>query len=184
MWFYKVVSLLLIGFFAVSCSDDTEEKTTRVNQGPYEGPALESKDLHVVKTDSAKLAMILDAKTQIILTNDDQEYPEGILVTFYEGKEVITSTIKSNYAYYDNLKDKWKLSGDVKVVNNEKRQNMDTQLMFWSPTAKDSTNIFVPDSMPVTIREPDQELRGMGLKATDDFLYYHIDHVTGQKWIE
>ena len=184
MSFYKVASLLLAISLVTSCTKKVEEKTTKVRQEPYNGPSLESKDLHVVKTDSARITMTLDAKTQLILNNDDQEYPEGILVKFFDGKDVITSTILSNYAFYDNTKDKWELKGDVKVVNNEKGQKMDTDLMYWSPSLKDSNNIFVPDTVPVHIIEPDQALDGMGLRATDDFSYYRINHVTGIKYLE
>ena len=182
MSLYKIVSLILFSLLVTSCSEqkkaDSQDKVVRK---PYSGPSLESEDLQVVYTDSAKLSMTMDTKLQIILHNEDQEYPHGLFVTFFDENEKINSTIKANYGYYFKDVDKWKLKGKVVVNNPEKGQKLETEEMYWMPASHD---ILVEKKDSVTITEPDQILSGTGLTAKDDFSHYKITNPIGFRWVE
>lgn len=174
MYCFKAVSILSICLVFCSCFDSKTTKHKR--SAPYEGPQVVSSDLDVVFSDSAMVSMKMKAKTQIILQNDDQEFPDGIFVEFYNDKEVVYSVLKSNYAYFNQQKELWKIQGDVYVENLEKHQKLETQEMYWKPSTGDIT-VEKKDSVKIT--EPDQILFGKGLTAKDDFSYYKITDPSG-----
>lgn len=178
MLYFRLASLLVVVFIVSACFENKGLKHKRAMA--YDGPQVVSTDLDVVFSDSAKTSMKMKAKTQIILQNDDQEFPDGIFVEFYNEKEEVYSILKSKYAYFNQQKDEWNIKGDVFVENTEKGQKLETQEMFWTPKSGD---IRVEDKDKVTITEPDQILYGQGLTAKDDFSYYKIKKVTGSRFL-
>lgn len=182
MSFYKIASFIFFGILTISCTEkEAGDGKETIKHEIYKGPSLESKDLNVVYTDSGLVSMTMITKEQIILHNEDQEYPKGLYVTFYDKNQEVSSTIKANYGYYYDQKDQWKLKGDVVVFNPLKGQKMETQRMFWTPKTQD---ILVETTDSVTITEPEQVLFGMGLKAKDDFSQYKITNPKGFRWVE
>ena len=179
MYHFKVVSIFSLILLLFSCFSVKTKKHKRAE--PYTGPQVVSTNLDVVFTDSAKVSMKMKAKTQIILQNEDQEFPEGIFVEFYNDKEEKYSILKSNYAYFNQQKELWKIQGDVYVENLEKGQKLETQEMYWKPSSGDIT---VEDKDSVKITEPDQILWGKGLTAKDDFSYYKIKKPSGFRFID
>ena len=123
----------------------------------------------------------MDTKLQVIQHNDDQEYPEGLFVTFFDDDEKISSTIKANYGYYFEKEDKWRLMGKVVVQNPKEGQKLETEEMYWMPTTHD---ILVEKKDSVTITKPDQILYGKGLTAKDDFSQYKISNPSGSQWVD
>jgi LPS export ABC transporter protein LptC len=176
---YKLASIGLFTILLLSC---TEVKKAVVKKSdPYTGPQVISHDLDVVFTDSARLNMKMKAKKQIILQNEDQEFTEGFALEFYnKNSGLMYSTLNSNYAYFDQVKNRWLIRGTVVVKNTEKGQMLETEELYWEPEKGD---ILVEDQHKVTITEPDQVLYGMGLKAKDDFSYYKIKQPTGMKFL-
>jgi LPS export ABC transporter protein LptC len=178
MLHYKLASITLISVLFLSCYEI--KKGVSKKYEPYTGPQVIAHDLDVVFTDSARLNMKMKAKKQIIFQNEDQEFNDGFALEFYNEKEEIYSTLNSNYAYFDQAKNKWFIKGNVVVKNTEKGQMLETEELYWEPEKGD---ILVEDQHKVTITEPDQILYGMGLKAKDDFSYYKIKRVTGSKFL-
>ena len=185
---YKLGSVICFLSFSACFSDEGN----KIDAFKYEGPNLTSFDLNVDYTDSARLTMNLIAKEQLIFENDNQEFPKGIFVTFYDEAEKISSTIKSNYAYYIVSEDKWKLTGDVLVDNKKKNEKLETQELYWQPEGYDTlvnneeliVNITVDEKDSVKVTTPDQELKGNGLIAKDDFSYYKIKKVRGITYLK
>ena len=185
---YKLGSIICF----ISLSGCFSDERTGIETYKYEGPNLISYDLDVDYSDSARLTMNLVAKEQLIFQNDNQEFPQGIFVTFYNETQKISSTIKSNYAYYTESQDKWKLTGNVIVDNKIKKEKLETEELYWQPKGYDTTvngekikvNITVNERDSVTVTTPEQELTGDGLIARDDFSYYKIKKVRGITYLK
>lgn len=178
MFPYKLASISLIALVFFSCYEVKKKDTKKFE--PYTGPQVISNDLDVVFTDSARINMKMKAKKQIILQNEDQEFTDGFALEFYNKEEQMYSTLNSNYAYFDQIKNRWLIRGNVVIKNTEKGQMLETEELYWEPEKGD---ILVEDQHKVTITEPDQVLYGMGLKAKDDFSYYKIKKPTGMKFL-
>jgi len=185
---YKLGSIICFLSLSACFSDEGN----KIEAYKYEGPNLISYDLDVDYSDSARLTMNLLAKEQLIFQNDNQEFPKGIFVTFYNEEQKISSTIKSNYAYYTISKDKWKLTGNVVVDNQIKKEKLETEELYWEPKGYDTivndkklnVNITVNEKDSVTVTTPEQELTGDGLIAKDDFSYYKIKKVRGITYLK
>ena len=173
---FKLGSFCVLLLFICAC--EVKKQDIHELQEDYNGPKIFSKNVHTVFSDSAKKAMVMDAKEQVFLQNDDQEYPKGIFVTFYDDDEKVRSTIAADYAYFIKITNVWRLKGNVDVKNVEKEQRLETQEMIWKPRSGD---IIVEDKDSVKITEPTQVLWGDGLVAKDDFSYYKIKNPRGFK---
>jgi LPS export ABC transporter protein LptC len=170
----KILCLLSLVFLLAGCFE--EKKPTVYKRGaPYSGPQLIAENIEVFMSDSARPSMKMKAKKQIILQNEDQDFPLDFYVEFYNEKGVVYSKLKSNKAFLNKAKNEWKLTGDVYVDNFEKGQKLETEEMFWN---LDTGDILVETKHKVKITEPGQVLNGQGLKAKDDFSYYKITKPT------
>lgn len=164
--------LLLTGLLSlVSC----KEKADAIPEfNIYEGPKATAENVHVIFSDSGFVRCIMDADRQQQLYNDDEIFPDGIDLVFYEGQDIKQSTIKSDSAYYNKEEDQWTLVGDVVVVNLNKNERLNTELLYWKEKEE---RVWTTDRVAITT--PDQVLTGTGLDAKDDFSYYEIRNITG-----
>jgi LPS export ABC transporter protein LptC len=140
----------------------------------YDGPKATAENVHVIFSDSGFVRCIMDADTQQQLYNEDEVFPDGIDLVFFEGQDIKKSTIRSDSAYYNKIEDQWTLVGDVVVLNLAKNEKLNTELLYWS---EDEERVWT--TAAVKISTPDQILNGVGLDAKDDFSYYEIRNITG-----
>jgi LPS export ABC transporter protein LptC len=117
----------------------------------------------------------LKAKKQVALQNGNREFPEGVLVEFYNDKKV-TSTLTSNFARYYKETNKYMVSGNVIIKNLEEGKTMNTEELFWLPLEE---RIYVEKDKQVIITTQTDVLYGKGLEAKEDFSSYKILHPTG-----
>jgi LPS export ABC transporter protein LptC len=137
---------------------------------PYSGPVMEIENSETIYSDSAETKVILRAAKQIELQNGNREFPNGVLVEFYENG-VIKSTLTSNFArFYKNL-NKYMVSGDVVIRDMEEGKRMNTEELFWLPMEE---RIYIVKDKQVIITTKDGVLHGKGLEAKQDFSKYKI----------
>jgi LPS export ABC transporter protein LptC len=96
-------------------------------------PTLTARGFRTVSTDSGRIQLVI---TSSLLEKYDKtdppyaEFPTGIRVDFYNGKEKPVGTVTSKYAKCtsNNL---WELRDSVVVVN-ENNERLETELLFWN----------------------------------------------------
>ncbi len=161
--------------FLLSCS--TKEVSKPI---VYEGPLTEAEDVDMLYTEKDQIKVNMKAKKINDLQNGDREFPEGIYLEFFDEFGKLTSTLRANQAYYFKQEDKWRGRGKVEVKNIEKKQQLNTEELFWKPNAKKiSTDKFV------TIRlENDEILYGTGLDAAQDLSTYTITKPEGEIFVK
>ncbi len=142
----------------------------------YEGPLTEAEDVDMLYTEKDQIKVNMKAKKINELQNGDREFPEGIYLEFFDEFGKLTSTLRANQAYYFKQENKWRGRGKVEVKNIEKKQQLNTEELFWKPEAK---KIFTDKF--VTIRlENDEILYGTGLDAAQDLSTYTITKPEGE----
>lgn len=161
--FLLVIPLLL----AFGCIKNTK---TMEDMKPYDGPLMIVDSLETIYTDEADIKMILRAKKQLALQNSDREFPEGVLVDFYESGKV-SSTLTSNYGRYYKETNKYMVSGNVIIDNIKEGKKLNTEELFWFPSEE---RIVVEKDKQVIITTKTDVLKGEGLEATQDFSSYKI----------
>lgn len=125
------------------------------------------------------MKVLLKAKKINEFQNGDSEFPEGIFIEFYDEFGKITSTLRANSAHYFKAEDKWRGQGDVVVINIEKKQQLNTEELFWKPATK---KIFTDKF--VTIKLEKEILYGTGLYADQDLTNYTLKNITGEFEVE
>jgi LPS export ABC transporter protein LptC len=143
----------------------------------YDGPLRQAQDVDMLYSENDRVKVRLKAKKILEFKNNDREFPEGIYLEFYDTKGILTSTLKANHAFYFKELDQWRGRGDVEVVNIEKKQQLNTEELFWRPgTRKISTEKFV------TIKLENEIIYGTGLDAVQDLSSYTIRKPAGSEF--
>jgi LPS export ABC transporter protein LptC len=164
------ILILSIGFFFSSC---TPEETAKLVV--YEGPLREADNITMYYTEKNRMKVLMKAKKINEFQNGDSEFPEGIFIEFYDDYGRITSTLRANSAFYNKAENKWRGLGDVEVINIEKKQQLNTEELFWTPANK---KIFTDKF--VTIKLENEILYGTGFDADQDLTNYTMKNIEGE----
>jgi len=171
--FSLTILLLVLGTtFFYSCEDVKKEQE---EMQLYEGPLRQIDSVKMYYSESTIKKVILNAVALLEYSNGDREFPKGIYIEFFEPDGGLSSTLKSNEAYFDKEKNLWKATGDVVVKSIVQNQQLNSEELFWKPdTEKIYTEKFV------TIRMENEVIYGSGFESTQDFREYTIKNPKGE----
>lgn len=140
----------------------------------YTGPLREAADVDILYSEKDRIKVKMKAKKILEFKNGDREFPEGIYLEFYNELGVMTSTLKANHAFYFKEQNQWRGRGKVEVKNIEKKQQLNTEELFWKPSSR---KIFTEKF--VTIKLETEVIYGTGLDAAQDLSFYTIKKPEG-----
>lgn len=169
---YRIALLLLLTLAACSQKENTQPKE-------YEGPLQEAEQVELLYTENEKLKVKMRAPLLYEFKNGDREFPKGVNLEFYDITGKLSSTMRSDHAYYFKKEDKWRARGKVEVVNMEKNEQLSTEELFWFPV-KETINT----EKFVTIRMQKEVIYGNGLNAKQDMSSYEITDPHGSFSVE
>jgi len=167
----RVLVLILFVMQLLAC-----ETTKKENEAPqiYTGPLSVLTDATLLFSEEAIKKAEVVAKEILELQNEDKELTQGMYITFFDKKGMISATLKANYAYYYKEDDRWKATGDVVVNNIENKETLKTEELFWEPKTED-----VYTEKFVRIETPGELMTGTGLKAKQDFSEWTLEKPEG-----
>jgi LPS export ABC transporter protein LptC len=181
LFFQKIASsliqpttvLVLVGGLLSGCFQNNK---TLEEMKPYDGPLMEVEKMETIYSDSAEVKVIIKADRQVELQDGNREFPEGVLVEFFE-HDKITSTLTANFGRYYSNTNRYMVSGDVVIKNLEEGKRLNTEELFWHPAEE---KIHVDKDKQVIITTKSEVLYGKGLEAAQDFSKYKILQPTGE----
>lgn len=176
---YMVLPLLLIALTQTACEQNNKVAAIPV----YTGPLIELEEIETIFSDSGVTRVKMNAPIQQELQNGNREFPQGILLHFYDERGVATSTLKSNKARYIKEDNKWLVQGNVVIQSLKENKKMTTEEMWWDPANPDK-NKRITTSKFITIQTAQHLLTGEGLEANEDFSWYRIQKPHGTFSIE
>jgi LPS export ABC transporter protein LptC len=141
----------------------------------YTGPLSESEDVDILFFEKDHIKVKMKSRKILEFKNGDREFPEGIYLEFFDELGKMTSTLKANHAYFFKEINQWRGRGKVEVKNLEKKQQLNTEELFWKPADK---KIFTEKF--VTIKLENEVLYGTGLDAIQDLSVYTIKKPQGE----
>jgi LPS export ABC transporter protein LptC len=172
----RCIFFILILLASTSCED---EPKSQKDMPIYDGPVLTFENFETNRTENAVLKAKLKAKEQLTFENGDQAYPQGIDITFFELNGDTTATLLGNEATYNKEKDLYRVWGNVRINNRQKKQKLNTEELFWEPEKKEIyTDKFV------VIETDGEVIQGEGMRAVDDFSSYKVLKPTGSFYLE
>ena len=135
----------------------------------YTGPILDIGPAVTYYSDSARVKMKMEAPRQLEFGTGDREFPQGLLLQFFDVDGNLTSTLKADYCYYTKKDDLYKATGNVVIEDVETKDRLDTEELYWDQKKEE---VFTDKFVRI---EKDGELHvGDGLEAKQDFSYWKI----------
>lgn len=132
--------------------------------------------VELMYSDSAQLKMTLKAPEVVRFMSIEEpyiEYPQGILVKFFDQQGAISSTIRANYAHQDETTGIINAKDDVHVVNSKGEELMSEHLVWNRETERITSDEFV------RIRTSEQYITGYGLDSDQRFEDYTLKKIKG-----
>jgi LPS export ABC transporter protein LptC len=144
-------------------------------------PSASSKDFVSIVSDSGKITLILT--TPLVEKYENMEEPytefrEGINVDFYDGKDYVTGSVTAKYAKFIEKSKLWELKDSV-VVLNEKKDKLETELLFW-----DQEKDLIHTDRFVRITNEDQVVMGTGFESDSKLAKRRIRKVSATIYLK
>ena len=135
---------------------------------------LETTQIEVLYSEEGVVKTKVKASVALRYHNEDQAYPEGVYVEFYEEDKGVVATARANSAYYTAEKKVFEFRGDVEVINLHKKRQLNTESLCWDREQKKLyTDTFI------RIESEENILTGQGLEAHEDLSQYQIPQPRG-----
>lgn len=170
----KVFLVGLLITLVASCGGDK----SILNQVEYEGPTIIMDTIVTRFSDEGVVKFLLKAPREEKFDNGDQIWPRGMLLEIYdENTKALKTTFEADSVFYDKKENIYRGEGNVRVINLQTKERLNTEQLFWDPNDKKFyterfVTIFDEDSLPTY---------GEGLTATQDFSEYEILRALGEK---
>jgi len=162
----RTISLVFFYLTILGCGNKGQQTAT---PELYDGPIIEMDNIEMQISDSTILKVQIMAKKQLIFEDGNREFPEGILLKFYNDFGLLSSTLVAQKGYYFAKEDYYQAEGNVIMTNLFNRDELSTELLYWVPKEeKIHTDNFV------TIKTEGEVHTGEGLEASQDFDEYTI----------
>ncbi len=100
-------------------------------------------------------------------------FPRGIYLEQFNEDLEIEASLQSDYAYYNEDEQIWRLDGNVHALNR-KGEQFDTQQLFWAQ----KTERVYSDSAITIVRET-STITGVGFESNQEMTKYTIQKPTG-----
>jgi LPS export ABC transporter protein LptC len=175
--FFRAVTQLSLGIlisFLAGCS-----KTELKEPLEYKGPLSELEDVEMYYSEKDQVKVKMTAPLVYEFQNEDREFPKGLYIEFFDETGKLESTLKANHAYFFKEQNQWRGRDNVEVKNIEKKEQLNTEELFWKPAEK---KIF--SDKFVTIRQQADVLYGEGMEANEDLSEYTLKNPSGEVQVE
>lgn len=140
----------------------------------YTGPVLTFDNVETYYSQSALVKLRLVAPTQWHMENNDEIFPDGIHITFFDKDVKEKTTLISDSACYIAEIKTYRMLGNVVVHNTIENQKLETPVLNLDER---SNEIFTDTNIVVTTEK--EVIYGIGLRAKQDFSQYKIAKPTG-----
>jgi len=166
------IVILFIGLSACVVEEADLSKYT----GSKFGNAEEVTNVEVKYTDSAYLVFILKAPLSRRTMDKfamQEEFPQGVDVTFYDKSGTARSWLKSDYAVRDQVERKIIIQKNV-VLENDKGERLDGPELIWDERTKE---IYTDRFVKITNAEG--IIYSYGFKSNEAFTRYQLNAGAG-----
>ena len=167
--------LFAASILVTSCQPPKQDVPVATNEPEvYNGPILTFKNIETYYSQSAQVKLRLVAPTQWHMENNDEIFPDGVHITFFDKNSREKTTLVSDSARYLADIKTYHMVGNVVVNNTVENQKLETPVLNLDERSKE---IFTDTTIAITTEK--EIIYGIGLRAKQDFSQYKIAKPTG-----
>ncbi len=174
-----------ISFFLFIISLTTSCVVEQADLSRYTGSKIanveEARDIELIYTDSANLVLKLKAplsRRSIEKYSVEEEFPEGLEVTFYDKSGNERSWLSADYAVRNQI-DRTIIVQKNVLLRNDKGEMLEGPELIWDEKSKEiRTDRFVK------ITRPDGVIYSHGFTSNEDFTHYQLNAGSGDMILE
>lgn len=171
---------ILRSFFLIllmtSCEEKKEVESPKII---YKGPLLVVDNINVTYSDSGYTKIKLSSAKQLKYDDENEFYPKPIFVTFFDKNNFAYTSIRGDSARYMRSQNLYKIMGNVFLLNQSRHESLSTSELFWS---SDKRMIYTDKA--VVLKNPEEEFKGVGFSANQDFTNVKMKKLTGVLAVE
>ncbi|WP_299046732.1 LPS export ABC transporter periplasmic protein LptC [uncultured Polaribacter sp.] len=180
MKFFKIISIksitvILVAVVLFSCSNNTQEVKDFLASKNL--PIGIAKDAFHVYKDSGRITSKLITPLLHDFSNRKEhpynEFPKGVKIINFEGKDSVTIT--GNYALTYSKTLVSEIKGDVVVYNHTEQSTLKTEQLFWDQ----NTNYFFSEK-PFALLTQTDSIYGIGFECKEDLTEHLAKKTTGK----
>ncbi|WP_405608387.1 LPS export ABC transporter periplasmic protein LptC [Polaribacter sp. Asnod1-A03] len=171
----KSIAVLYVTVMLFSCSNDTKEvRDFLVSKNLPIGIA---KNAYHVYKDSGRITSKLITPLLYDFSNRNEhpynEFPKGIKIINFEGKDSVTIT--GNYALSYNKTLVSEIEGNVIVINHTDKSRLETEQLFWDQKTK-----YFFSEKAFTLTTLKDTIYGVGFESKEDLSKHLAKKTTGR----
>jgi LPS export ABC transporter protein LptC len=162
--FQSILIMLVAALVSSGCKNDLAEIQSLDFTDTL--PDLTARQVEMYYSESAEVEMELESPLILSFKGDEPytEFPEGFIVYFYDSLNQVKSTISADYGI-NYEKDKLMVARyNVKVVNVEKNEKLNTEELFWNQRKE----LIYSDKF-VRLTRGEEVITGDGLRSDQQF---------------
>ncbi|MDD2562669.1 MAG: LPS export ABC transporter periplasmic protein LptC [Salinivirgaceae bacterium] len=165
---------ICLPLFFYSCTDKIDEMRSVPNI--VDLPSMTAENMDMYHSQYGKVNLHVVAKTVNLFSMIEQpktEFPNGILVEFFDENMKITSYLSANEAVYYEKELRWEASGNVEAKNAE-GTIFNTEFLEWDENSEE-----IKSDKSIRVTDNDGIIVGRGFRAKQDFTDWKIYKTTG-----
>ncbi|WP_036823837.1 LPS export ABC transporter periplasmic protein LptC [Polaribacter sp. Hel1_85] len=172
---HKSITVLFITVMLFSCSNNTQE--VRDFLASKNLPIGVAKDAFHVYKDSGRITSKLITPLLRDFSNRKQhpynEFPKGIKIINFEGKDSVTIT--GNYALSYSKTSISEITGNVVVLNHKEQSKLETEHLLWDQNTK-----YFFSEAAFTLTTLKDTIYGVGFESKEDLSMHLAKKTTGK----
>ena len=139
-------------------------------------PGLSANKVELLHSQYGKVKLKVITQTVNVFSYQEEpktEFPDGIVVEFFDDSMNVTSYLSANRAVYYENDNRWEAMGDVEAKNIEGTL-FNTEYIEW-----DEKNEVIKSDRFIKVTEKDAIIIGRGFRAKQDFTDWEIFNISG-----
>lgn len=176
------ILVLFLFSFITACTNSVEEVDALFTERDLK--IEQAKEVEILYSDSAQIKLKITAPTlkrYVERKNSIDEFPDGVLVEFYDSNGKIISWLESDYAIRKDEDKKIYVKQNVKLFNTSDDELSTDELIWDEETGEIYTNKYVRIAQP----QRGDTLFGYGFIAKQEFQRFQLNKkVSGTKFLE
>ncbi|MEA2106610.1 MAG: LPS export ABC transporter periplasmic protein LptC [Bacteroidota bacterium] len=180
---HKIIIPALAGIIILcnACEKEDIEKINKLTKH-LDAPSLAVENTEIIYSEDAIIKIKItspEINRYLEIEEPYSKFPKGLHVQFFDSTQTPTSSIRANYAIFDEKENLWTAENNVVAINEEEGDTLNTEYLVWDMNKKK-----IYSDRFVRVVNKDGIIHGTGFESNQDFSNWKIKKTSGTINIE